>query len=392
MDFLGILSPYSTELFAVAVLFTVIAIFGIGRQFKTRTKVQEKNKPNELLASTQSDQVPTSSQKDLEPPSKNLAVKTRSLRDTLNSSRSLIFGRIGEIFSGSREPSEIESQLEEILYTSDLGPKVVSELMDSYRSELSSDQRQSYSDVSEFLKNKMKLWITEGTGTPIPKPQNSLSPEVWMIVGVNGVGKTTSIGKLAAAQAKLGRKVLVAAGDTFRAAAAEQLKVWSERAQVEIFTSTVSKDPAAVAYHAVEKARSAGFDLVIVDTAGRLHTQNHLMEELKKIKRSLSKLDSSAPHQILLVLDANSGQNALHQAKDFHSVLHLNGVILTKMDGSAKGGVVVGLYREVGIPVRFIGVGEGLDDLKDFSAHDFVAALCDFPASQATGGLQPEHR
>jgi fused signal recognition particle receptor len=192
---------------------------------------------------------------------------------------------------------------------------------------------------------------------------------------VNGAGKTTTIGKLARRFAQSGRRVLVAAGDTFRAAAADQLKIWTDRAQVEIFSPENVTDPSAVAFMAVEAAQGGGFDIVIIDTAGRLHTQKNLMEELRKMKRVMQKKIESAPHEVLLVLDANSGQNALVQAREFHQALGVTGVVLTKLDGTAKGGVAVGLACELQIPIKLIGVGEGIEDLRRFSSREFVDSI-----------------
>jgi fused signal recognition particle receptor len=195
------------------------------------------------------------------------------------------------------------------------------------------------------------------------------------VVGVNGAGKTTSIGKIAGQLAHSGKRVLVAAGDTFRAAAGNQLKTWTDRAQVEIFSPEGVTDPSAVAFDAVSKGKAQGYDVVIVDTAGRLHTQSNLMEELKKMKRVITKVIPEAPHETLIVLDANSGQNALMQAREFHKALGLTGVVLTKMDGTAKGGVAVGLAHELKIPIRLIGVGEKIGDLRPFSVKEFVESI-----------------
>ncbi|MBC7457035.1 MAG: signal recognition particle-docking protein FtsY, partial [Bdellovibrionaceae bacterium] len=209
-------------------------------------------------------------------------------------------------------------------------------------------------------------------------------PTVIMILGVNGAGKTTSIGKITAQLAQSGKKVLVAAGDTFRAAAGGQLKVWTERAQtastndqgaVEIFWPELVTDPAAVAFDAVSKGKAQNFDFVILDTAGRLHTQTHLMEELKKVKRVMSKVIPEAPHNTWIVLDANSGQNALSQAIEFNKTMELTGVILTKLDGTAKGGVVIGLVDNLGIPVKLIGLGEKIGDLKVFNYSDYISSI-----------------
>jgi fused signal recognition particle receptor len=200
-------------------------------------------------------------------------------------------------------------------------------------------------------------------------------PTVIMVVGVNGAGKTTSIGKLSAQLAKSGKRVLVAAGDTFRAAAGNQLKVWTERAQVDIYSPENISDPSAVAFEAIQRGLAKAYDVVIVDTAGRLHTQVNLMEELKKMKRVISKAIPGAPHEVLIVLDANSGQNALFQAREFNSALQLTGVVLTKMDGTAKGGVAVGLVDELKVPIRFIGIGEKIGDLQPFSPAEFIDSI-----------------
>jgi fused signal recognition particle receptor len=230
--------------------------------------------------------------------------------------------------------------------------------------------------LKQTLKNEMlSIFSTVGGENSTTFKVNPEGLTVWMIIGVNGAGKTTTIGKLASQLNQQGKKVMVAAGDTFRAAADAQLKVWSERANVEIFSPEGVKDPSAIAYDAVNKAQAKGFDVVIVDTAGRLHTQTNLMEELKKIKRVMQKVNATAPHEVILVLDANSGQNALVQAEQFNQALQVTGVILTKMDGSAKGGVAIGVACDVGLPVKMIGVGEAVEDLRPFSANDFVDSI-----------------
>jgi fused signal recognition particle receptor len=198
---------------------------------------------------------------------------------------------------------------------------------------------------------------------------------VFLIVGVNGAGKTTSIGKLSSQMAQEGKKVVIAAGDTFRAAAGEQLRVWSDRAAVEIYHPEGVTDPSAVAFSAIEHALKVKANAVIIDTAGRLHTQVNLMEELKKVKRVITKKIPTAPHEILIVLDANSGQNALQQAKEFHQALGLTGVVLTKLDGTAKGGVAIGLASELKLPIKFIGIGEKISDLRRFSTTEFVDSI-----------------
>jgi fused signal recognition particle receptor len=200
-------------------------------------------------------------------------------------------------------------------------------------------------------------------------------PYVILMVGVNGVGKTTSIGKLAKRLQEDGRSVMLAAGDTFRAAAVEQLQVWGERNDIPVIAQHSGADSASVIYDALEAARARGIDVLIADTAGRLHTQANLMEELKKIKRVLTKLDPAAPHEVMLVVDAGTGQNALNQARQFHEAVGLTGITLTKLDGTAKGGIIFSIARNLGLPIRFIGVGEGIEDMRMFDSREFVAAL-----------------
>ena len=213
---------------------------------------------------------------------------------------------------------------------------------------------------------------------PVSQPlaiDTARHPYVILMVGVNGVGKTTSIGKLAKRLQDEGRSVMLAAGDTFRAAAVEQLQVWGERNDIPVIAQHSGADSASVIYDALEAARARGIDVLIADTAGRLHTQANLMEELKKIKRVMAKLDPAAPHEVMLVVDAGTGQNALNQARQFHAAVGLTGITLTKLDGTAKGGIIFSIARSLGVPIRFIGVGEGIEDMRVFEAQEFVAAL-----------------
>ena len=200
-------------------------------------------------------------------------------------------------------------------------------------------------------------------------------PYVILVVGVNGAGKTTTIGKLAKKLQLEGKKVMLAAGDTFRAAAVEQLQVWGERNKIPVIAQHTGADSASVIFDAVQAAKSRGIDVLIADTAGRLHTKDNLMEELKKVRRVMGKLDEQAPHEVLLVLDAGTGQNAINQAKQFNQTVALTGLALTKLDGTAKGGVIFALAKQFGLPIRYIGVGEGIDDLRTFEAEPFVQAL-----------------
>jgi fused signal recognition particle receptor len=315
---------------------------------------------------------------DIEPAPR--AEKDVDLKEALKKTEENLFGRIRSLFKSSNNTPHLE-EIEEVLYTSDLGPKTVQRLMTAVEDRLSRKEKGDYETVRLALKEEIKNIFADSHSAV--SEDNILSkinfassgPTVLMIVGVNGAGKTTSIGKISAQLAKEGKKVLVAAGDTFRAAAGGQLKVWTDRAAVEIFSPEGVTDPSAVAFDAVSKGKAQGYDIVIVDTAGRLHTQANLMEEIKKMKRVMSKVIPEAPHETLIVLDANSGQNALMQAKEFHTALGLTGAVLTKMDGTAKGGVAVGLAQELQIPIKLIGVGERIQDLRPFSSQEFVDSL-----------------
>lgn len=338
----------------------------------TSSKTAELEKIGALL------QTETLQQAEQVPPSKAPTAQETSMQKALSKTEDHIFGRIRRLFQASPEEKELWEQIEEILYTSDIGPQTVDALITEVKSELSSRDRQNYSSVEVALRKKISSFFEKDAVQFVPlekKIAATSKPFVLLVVGVNGTGKTTSIGKLAAHFAQSGLKVLVAAGDTFRAAASEQLKVWSDRAQVDIFSPEGVTDPSAVAFDAVQRAKAQGTDLVIIDTAGRLHTQTNLMEELKKVKRVIQKVTPEAPNETLIVLDANSGQNALIQAKQFHQALTLTGAILTKMDGTAKGGVAIGLVSEVQVPIQYIGIGEKIADLRPFKVDEFINSL-----------------
>ena len=323
----------------------------------------------------------------------------KPLSSALANTRGSFFGRIKGLFGSKPQMSAGElDDLEEVLYTSDLGPQTVQRLLKAVETKLREDGGSGFEAVRGALKTEMndifdgleksssaddggggESAVRAGSADYIDGLERlkiwNRKPAVLMVVGVNGAGKTTTIGKLSRRIAQSGRKVLVAAGDTFRAAAGDQLKVWTERAQVEIFSPDNVTDPSAVAYAAIERGQKEAFDVIIIDTAGRLHTQKNLMEELKKMQRVITKLIPDAPHETLLVLDANSGQNALIQAREFNQALGVTGVVLTKLDGTAKGGVAVGLACELGIPIKLIGVGEGIEDLRRFSSREFVDSI-----------------
>lgn len=297
----------------------------------------------------------------------------RSLEDALSKTREGFWGKVKSQFSGQTISAKEMESLEEALYTSDLGPKTVDHLISKVSGSLNGEGL-SLEGLHQSLKSELNNIFTEIETKELATKEGKPTT-VWMIVGVNGAGKTTTIGKLASQQVAKGKRVLIAAGDTFRAAADEQLKVWATRAEVEIYSPEGIKDPSAVAFDAVQKGVSKGFDLVIVDTAGRLHTQKNLMEELKKMKRVMGKALEGSPDETLLVLDANSGQNALMQTEQFHTSLDVTGVILTKMDGSAKGGVAVGIACEHQLPIKMIGVGEKIEDLRPFDSEAFVNSI-----------------
>ena len=296
--------------------------------------------------------------------------KYRKIRDALVKTSSLLGGRIRALF-GRPWDEETFASLEQILYEADLGSRCIEELVSFLRSQLRLHPIQDVSELLALLKKKtLQMLIRQG-----PAGCQEEKPKVVLVVGVNGSGKTTSIAKLAFALKKEGKKVLLGAGDTFRAAAIDQLSFWAEKLSVEVVKTKPGHDPSSVAFDAINAAKARDCDVVIIDTAGRLQNKTDLMQELAKIKRTCQKLILSAPHEVLLVLDATTGQNALDQAKMFHQYVPLSGIILTKLDGSAKGGIILSIYQELNVPVRWIGVGEGAEDLIAFDPEDYVEAL-----------------
>lgn len=299
------------------------------------------------------------------------AVYFKRLRTSLSKTREILTTDLEDLFAKKKKiDDDLLEELEELLITSDMGVQTSMDLIERI-----SDKSSKIEDADE-LKNTLKKEILSFLDAQTQVHDKITSrPHVIMVVGVNGTGKTTSIGKLASRYTSAGKKVLVAAADTFRAAAAEQLIIWADRANAEIVKQKEGTDPAAVAYDSIEAAIARDCDIVLVDTAGRLHTKINLMEELKKIKRSISKKLPGAPHEILLVLDATTGQNALSQAKLFNEALDITAIALTKLDGTARGGVVVGIFTALKIPLKYIGVGEQIEDLQDFDPVRFVNAL-----------------
>jgi fused signal recognition particle receptor len=297
----------------------------------------------------------------------------KRLRAKLNQGPAWLTTDITELLPGRKIDAEILDELETRLITADVGQEATGRILEDLRRRVA---RKELADVDALLK------ALAGAMTDILKPveqplriEPGVKPYVILVVGINGAGKTTSIGKLAHRLLAEGRSVMLAAGDTFRAAAREQLEVWAERNKVPIIAQQAGAEPAAVIFDALNAARARNIDVLIADTAGRLHTQTHLMDELKKVKRVLARLDPAAPHEVLLVLDGTIGQNAVAQAEEFNKGLGVTGLVVTKLDGTAKGGVVLAIAQKLKIPIRFIGVGEQSEDFGVFNASEFVAAL-----------------
>ncbi|MFO0548177.1 MAG: signal recognition particle-docking protein FtsY [Polyangiaceae bacterium] len=282
------------------------------------------------------------------------------------------FGKLKALFAGRKEiDPQILEQMEEVLLTSDVGVKTTATLVEAIKQRLDKGELKDEAKVWEALRDEAQKILDIGGGAIAL----SAKPTVVMVVGVNGVGKTTTIGKLATRLTQQNKKVVLAAGDTFRAAAVQQLVVWGKRAGCEVVTGAEGSNSGAVIFDAVQKAREIGADVVLADTAGRLHTKTNLMDELKKVAKTLGKAADGAPHETLLVLDATNGQNATQQTALFKEALPLSGIVLTKLDGTAKGGVILGICAEHNVPVRYIGIGERAEDLRDFDAEEFVQAL-----------------
>jgi len=295
------------------------------------------------------------------------------LKQGLSKTRHGFVEKVESIFKNRPVDPETLEELEETLILSDLGAKNASEIVEHLREKSRSGSMKDSGPIREFLKKEMSSML----GRSQPLVPFGEKPFVILTVGVNGVGKTTTIGKLASRFRDQGHSVLLAAADTFRAAAIEQLEIWAERSNAQLVKHQSGSDPSAVVFDAIEAARARDIDIVIIDTAGRLHTKSPLMEELKKVKRVCEKAMPGSPHETLLVIDSTNGQNALAQAKMFNETIGVTGLALTKLDGTAKGGIVFAIKKELNIPVRLIGVGEGIEDLQDFETEDFVKALFD---------------
>ncbi|MDI1232927.1 MAG: signal recognition particle-docking protein FtsY [bacterium] len=300
--------------------------------------------------------------------------------EALDKTKASFFSKISKAIAGKNTvDASFLDELEEILVSSDVGIDTTVKIIERIEKRVARDKYLNTSELNTILRDEITQLLTENKITTdidfnltnVPKPY------VLMVVGVNGVGKTTTIGKLANAFTQNGKKVLLAAGDTFRAGAVEQLEIWSKRVGCDFYSNGMNTDPSAVAFDAVKKAKDDNYDIVILDTAGRLHNKVNLMNELSKIKRVMAKVIDYAPNDVMLVLDASTGQNAFEQAKHFTAATEVTSLALTKLDGTAKGGVVLGVSHQFKIPVRYIGVGEGINDIKLFDATDFVHTLFD---------------
>ncbi len=304
----------------------------------------------------------------------------KSTKDTLDKglepTKSNLFSKIHRLIVGKTSvDDELLDELEEILIEADVGIKTTIKIIELIEAKAKQTRYTSDAELNEIIKSSIRE-ILEQSLANMPKIEdNDAKPYVILVVGVNGVGKTTTIGKLAYQFKNANRKVVLGAADTFRAAAVEQLKLWAEKVGVDIVERGMNVDPGAVAYETVNIAKSKDYDVAIIDTAGRLHNKTNLMNELGKINRVIKKIIPEAPHEVLLVLDASTGQNAIEQAKQFLSITNVNAIALTKLDGTAKGGIVVAIANELKIPIKYIGVGEKLDDLQLFDAKTFVDSL-----------------
>lgn len=300
------------------------------------------------------------------------------LKEGLTKSKESVFDKIARAVAGkSKVDDDVLDDLEDVLISSDVGVETTLKIIKRIEERVARDKYVTTSELTQILRSEIATLLTENgivDGDKFSIPENA-KPYVIMVVGVNGVGKTTTIGKLANQFTKAGLKVVLGAGDTFRAAAIEQLDIWAERIGIPIIKQRMNADPASVAFDTLSSAVSSGADVVIIDTAGRLHNKVGLMNELSKIKRVMQKVVPSAPHEVLLVLDGSTGQNAFEQAKQFTAATEVNALAITKLDGTAKGGVVIGISDQFKVPVKYIGLGEGIDDLQIFHKKEFVDSL-----------------
>jgi fused signal recognition particle receptor len=297
----------------------------------------------------------------------------KRLREKLNRGDSWLTYDLANLLPGGRIDDGVLDELETRLITADVGVETTERILDSLRKKVARKELSDLDALLAALRDSL-LDILRPSAVPLAIDR-SIAPFAILVVGVNGAGKTTTIGKLARALKDRGMKVMLAAGDTFRAAAVEQLQIWGQRNDVTVIAQAAGADPAAVAFDAMQASQARRIDVLLADTAGRLHTQSNLMDELKKVKRVMGRVDARAPHEVLLVLDASQGQNALQQARLFNEALGVTGIVLTKLDGTAKGGIVFAIASELRLPIRYIGIGESAEDFAEFEAEAFVDAL-----------------
>jgi fused signal recognition particle receptor len=299
----------------------------------------------------------------------------KELKEGLEKTRGGFVARIGSLIGKKQIDQALVDQLEEILFTADIGAKTAHKLFEAVKGSLSRNELKDADAVWSVIRKESEAILERAQAKAGPLDLDRNKPFVILTIGVNGVGKTTTIGKLASRFTAEGKRVILAAGDTFRAAATEQLEIWGQRTNTPVVRGKENSDPSAVIFDTVKRAQAESFDVVICDTAGRLHTKDNLMAELDKIRRVMKKALPEAPHETFLVLDATNGQNAIAQAATFKQAMDITGIVLTKLDGTAKGGVILGICDELAVPVRFIGIGEQVADLRPFAAHEFVSAL-----------------
>jgi fused signal recognition particle receptor len=297
------------------------------------------------------------------------------MQQGLAKTRGGFISKLGKLFKGKQIGENLLDEIEEVLFTADIGVQTANQLIDGLRKKLNKSELKDPEAIWSHLRSCCETMVSSVTADPLTYRSKNGMPFVLLVIGVNGVGKTTTIGKLASRMKAQGLKVMLIAGDTFRAAAVDQLKIWGDRTETPVVTGNDGADPTSVMVDGLKQAKAEGYDLVIADTAGRLHTKADLMDELEKIGRGISKQVDGAPHETFLVLDSTTGQNAITQAKLFKEAMDITGIVLTKLDGTAKGGVLLGICNELKVPIRYVGIGEQVEDLRVFSSEAFTNAL-----------------
>lgn len=374
---LGIVAQANMGDVAGIVTLFFLTVSGLVQGLSSTGKTRTEHKTEEVVSSGPVET--KDSEKEVEAPVVEQKSWSERLRSGLSGSRQGVWGKLGKLFSGDALTEDQLEEIEELLYTSDIGPQMAAELTEKLE-EVASAKEFTEADFKSFLKDYLKSKLApfhENVPEELFVPHSTGKTKVIMVVGVNGAGKTTSIGKLATKLTQSGASVVVGACDTFRAAAVDQLQVWCDRAGATMIRAKEGAGPSGVGYEALEKAINMKADYCLLDTAGRLHTKGNLMDELTKSKSVLTKLDPEAPHHVLLVIDAITGQNAIRQAEEFNKALSLTGLVLTKCDGSSKAGSAVSIVNSLKVPVTYIGVGESVDDINRFQLDEYLDALLD---------------